>query len=112
MPEILVAALSPLGHIGPLLNVAQGLVDRGDRVNVLSSADHAGKIRAAGATPHAIPVEADFDMTRLVIDLPGGADTSGTKRVNFDIVRLFVQAIPHQARVLSELMARTKFDAV
>jgi MGT family glycosyltransferase len=111
MPEILVAALSPLGHISPLLNVAQGLVDRGDRVTLLSS-DHAGRIRAVGATPHAIPAEADFDMTRLDIDLPGRADTSGIKRVNFDIVRLFVQPMPHQARVLSELMARTKFDAV
>jgi MGT family glycosyltransferase len=112
MPEILVAALSPLGRIGPLVNVAQGLVDRGDRVTVLSSADHAGKIRAAGATPHAIPVEADFDMTRLDIDLPGRADTSGIKRVNVDIVRLFVQPMPHQTRVLSELMARTRYDAV
>jgi MGT family glycosyltransferase len=112
MPEILVAALSPLGHIGPLLNVAQGLVDRGDRVTVLSSADHARRIRAVGATPHAIPAEADFDMTRLDIDLPGRTDTSGIKRVNFDIVRLFVQPMPHQARVLTELMARTRYDAI
>jgi len=112
MPEILIASLSPVGHIGPLLNVAQGLVGRGDRVTVLSSADHAGKIRAVGATPHAIPAEADFDMTRLDIDLPGRVDTSGIKRVNFDIVRLFVQPMPHQARALSELMARTQYDAV
>jgi UDP:flavonoid glycosyltransferase YjiC (YdhE family) len=39
MPEILIASLSPVGHIAPLLNVARGLVDRGDRVTVLSSAD-------------------------------------------------------------------------
>lgn len=112
MPEILIASLSPVGHIGPLLNIAQGLVDRGDRVTVLTSADHAGKIRAVGATPHAIPAEADFDMTRLDIDLPGRVDTSGIKRVNFDIVRLFVQPMPHQARALSELMARTQYDAI
>ena len=43
MPEILIASLSPVGHIGPLLNVARGLVDRGDRVTVLSSADHAAE---------------------------------------------------------------------
>ena len=71
MPEILIASLSPAGHIGPLLNVAQGLVDRGDRVTVLTSAAHAAKIRATGATPAAIPAEADFDVTRLDIDLPG-----------------------------------------
>jgi MGT family glycosyltransferase len=112
MPEILIAALSPAGHIGPLLTVAQGLVERGDRVTVLTSAAHGPKIRAVGATPHAIPAEADFDLTRLDIDLPGRADTSGIKRVNFDIVRLFVQPLPHQARVLSELMAQTRFDAL
>jgi MGT family glycosyltransferase len=112
MPEILIASLSPAGHIAPLLNVAQGLVDRGDRVTVLSSADHAGKIRAVGATPQAIPAEADFDLTRLDIDLPGRAETSGIKRVNFDIVRIFVRPMPHQTNVLSQLMARTRFDAI
>jgi MGT family glycosyltransferase len=112
MPEILIASLSPVGHIAPLLNVAQGLVDRGDCVTVLSSAEHAGKIRAAGATPHAIPAEADFDVTRLDIDLPGRTETSGIKRVNFDIVRLFVQPMPHQTKVLSELMGQTRFDAI
>ena len=112
MPEILIAALSPVGHIAPLLNVARGLVDRGDRVTVLSSADHAARIRAIGATPQAIPAEADFDMTRLDIDLPGRAETSGIKRINFDIVRLFVEPMPHQTTVLSRLMAQTKFDAI
>jgi MGT family glycosyltransferase len=112
MPEILIASLSPVGHIAPLLNVAQGLVDRGDRVTVLTSADHAGKIRAVGATPQAIPVEGDFDLTRLDIDLPGRTETSGIKRVNFDIVRLFVQPMPHQTKALSQLMARTRFDAI
>jgi len=112
MPEVLIASLSPVGHIAPLLNVAQGLVDRGDRVTVLSSADHTVKIRAAGATPYAIPAEADFDMTRLDIDLPGRTETSGIKRVNFDIVRLFVQPMPHQTKVLSELMTQARFDAI
>jgi UDP:flavonoid glycosyltransferase YjiC (YdhE family) len=79
---------------------------------VLSSADHAGKIRAVGATPEAVPAEADFDLTRLDIDLPGRADTSGIKRVNFDIVRLFLQPMPHQTDALARLMADTKFDAV
>src|SRR6476620_8914769 len=112
MPEILIASLSPVGHIAPLLNVARGLVDRGDRVTVLSSADHAAKIRNVGATPQAIPTEADFDVTRLDIDLPGRTETSGIKRVNFDIVRLFVQPMPLQTSVLARLMAQTQFDAI
>src|SRR5262245_43138508 len=112
MPEILIASLSPIGHIAPLLNVAQGLVDRSDRVTVLSSAAHAAMVRAVGATPQAIPTEADFDVTRLDIDLPGRTETSGIKRVNFDIVRLFVRPMPHQTSALAGLMAQTRFDAI
>ena len=112
MPEILIASMSPAGHIGPLLNVAQGLVDRGDRVTVLTAAAHARKIRAIGAIPAAIPADADFDVTRLDLDLPGRAETSGIKRVNFDITRIFVAPMPLQTRALSELMAQTRFDAI
>ncbi|PRC44129.1 glycosyl transferase, partial [Mycobacterium sp. ITM-2017-0098] len=49
MPEILIASCPPIGHISPLLNVARGLVARGDRVTILTSARHADKIRAVGA---------------------------------------------------------------
>ena len=112
MPEILIPSLSPTGHIGPLLNVAQGLVDRGDRVTVLTAAAHADKIRAIGAIAAAIPAEADFDSTRLDLDLPGRAETSGVKRVNFDIQAVFLQPMPLLTRALSKLMAQTRFDAI
>jgi len=112
MPEILIPSLSPAGHIGPLLNVAAGLVDRGDRVTVLTAAAHAQKIRAIGAIPAAIPAEADFDSSRLDLDLPGRAETSGIKRVNFDIQRIFLQPMPLLTRAMSDLMAQTRFDVI
>lgn len=40
MADILIASHSPIGHVGPLLNVAYALAGRGDRVTVLSSAEH------------------------------------------------------------------------
>lgn len=112
MAEILIAALSPIGHIGPLLNVARGLVDRGDRVTVLTAANRADMVRAVGATPTALPREADLDLGRVEADHPARAETSGIKRLNFDIVRLFVAPMPHQAMVLTELMAQKRFDAI
>lgn len=112
MPEILIPSLSPTGHIGPLLNVAQGLVDRGDRVTVLTAAAHADKIRAVGAIPAAIPAAADFDSSRLDLDLPGRAETSGVKRVNFDIQAVFLQPMPLLTRALSELLAQKRFDVI
>ena len=111
MAEILIAALSPIGHIGPLLNVARGLVDRGDRVTVLSGAGRAEEIRTAGATPVALPKQADLDLALLDAD-SGRTETSGIKRLNFDIVRLFVAPMPHQAKALTEVMAHKRFDAI
>ena len=112
MPEILIASLSPAGHFGPLLSVAQGLVDRGDRVTVLTSAGHAASIRAIGAIPAAVPDEADVDSARLDAQWPGRADTSGIKRINFDIVNFFLQPMPYQTRTLASLFAQTRYDAV
>jgi MGT family glycosyltransferase len=112
MTEILIASMSPIGHVGPLLSVAENLVNRGDRVTFLTSARHAAMIRAAGARPHPLPPEADIDETRLDSDLPGRADTSGIRRVNFDIVRLFVAPMPRQTAALTDLMAQTRYDAI
>ena len=111
MAEVLIAALSPIGHISPLLNVARGLVDRGDRVTVLSGAGRADDIRAAGATPAALPAQGDLDLALLESD-SGRKEISGVKRLNFDIVRLFVAPMPYQTKALSDLMARTRFDAI
>ena len=112
MAEILIAACPPIGHVAPLLNVARGLVNRGDDVSFLTSARHAGKVRAAGATPHPLPVGADYDDSSLDADLPGRAETSGIARINFDVKHLFVRPLPHQAAALEELLAEHHFDAI
>ena len=111
MAEILVAALSPIGHISPLLNVTRGLVDRGDRVTVLTAAARHDMVRAVGATPATLPREGDLDLALLDAD-SGREETSGIKRLNFDIVRLFVAPMPYQAKALTELLAQKRFDAV
>lgn len=111
MAEVLIAALSPVGHIGPLLHVARGLVDRGDRVTVLSGARHADDISALGATPAALPPQGDLDLALLDSD-SGREHISGIKRLNFDIVRLFVAPMPYQTRALADLMAQKRFDAI
>lgn len=112
MPTILIASCPPIGHIGPLLNVARGLVLRGDRVTVLTSARHADAIRATGAEPLPLPTAADFDDSALDADLPGRAETSGIERVNFDIKHVFVRPLPYQAAALADALAATPFDAV
>lgn len=112
MPEILIASCPPAGHISPLLNVARGLVARGDRVTVLTSARHADKIRAVGAEPRPLPHGADYDDSALDARLPGRAETSGIARINFDVEHVFVRPLPYQFSALQELLIRTRYDAV
>ena len=61
MAEILIAALSPIGHITPLLAIAQDLVARGDHVTVMTGAAHTDAVHATGAQSHPLPALADFD---------------------------------------------------
>lgn len=112
MPDLLIASMSPIGHIGPLLNLTRALVDRGDRVTVLTAAARAGLIRAAGGRPRALPPQTDIDEARLDEQFPGRAGTTGIRRVDFDLTNLFVAPMPHQAAALAELFAETRFDAV
>lgn len=112
MPDILITACPPVGHISPLLNVARGLVAHGHRVTVLTSARHAEKIRAVGAQPRALPYGADYDDTRLDAELPGRAHTSGIARINFDVEHVFVRPMPHQFSAVQELLATNSFDVV
>jgi len=112
MAEILIAACPPIGHVGPLLNVAQGLVNRGDHVTFLTSDRHASKIFGAGAVPQPLPAAADYDDSSFDAELPGRAETSGIKRVNFDVTNLFVRPMPDQADALDNLIAQHHFDAI
>lgn len=113
MPEILIASCPFVGHLSPLLNVARGLVARGDRVTVLTSARHADQVRAVGARACPLPRAADLiDDSALDDDLPGRAQTSGLGRLNFDIEHIFVRPLPHQFSALQELLATDRYDAV
>lgn len=112
MPEILIASCPPVGHVSPLLNVARGLVARGDRVTFLTSARHADKIRAVGAEPRPLPLGADYDDSALDAELPGRAETSGIPRINFDVENVFVRPLPYQFSALQELLAENSYDAV
>ena len=92
--------------------MARGLVNRGNDVSFLTSARHAGKVRAAGATPYPLPYGGDFDDSSLNADLPGRAETSGVARINFDVKHVFVRSLPHQAAALEERIAEHHFDAI
>ncbi len=110
MAEILIAALSPTGHISPLLSVAQDLVARGDRVTIMTGPVHTDAILAAGAHPHPLPKAADFDDSPF--DASSRGKASKVKALNLAITRLFLAPMPHQAAELAKALAATRFDAI
>ena len=112
MAEILIGSVPPIGHVGPLLTVAATLVQRGHTVMFLTSSRHAEKVRAVGAEHRPLPPEADIDESRLHIDYPERQQTGGMKRLNFDVTRLLVEPLPHQAKALRDLFAQRRFDAI
>jgi len=110
MAEILIAALSPTGHISPLLSIAQDLVARGDRVTVMTGAVHADAVRAVGAQLHSLPAQADFDESSF--DSSTRGKTSKVKALNLAIIRLFLAPMPSQAAELRVALAATRFDVI
>ncbi len=110
MAAIVIAALSPVGHIEPLLAVAADQVDRGNTVTVLTGASHSAAIRSVGATPHPLPPMADFDDQQFDAAMRGRV--SPLKAMNEAIVRLFLRPVPHQAAELSRVLAEHRCDAI
>lgn len=110
MAAILIAALSPIGHTEPLLAVAEGLVNRGDRVTVMTGPAHAGAVRAVGAHHHVLPPAADFDDAPF--DAGRRAAHSGIDGLSQAIIRLFLRPMPHQMTELCNALADRHYDAM
>jgi MGT family glycosyltransferase len=110
MSDILIATLSPTGHISPMLTIAADLVARGDRVTVMTGAAHSEAIRGVGAEPHPLPAIADFDQSSF--DSSERGRTSPVKALNLAIIRLFLAPMPHQAAELTSAMTHSRFDAI
>lgn len=110
MAAVLIAALSPVGHIEPLLAVAEDLVSRGDRVTVMTGRAHTAAVLAIGADPHPLPPAADFDDATF--DSAQRAATSGLDALSQAIIRLFLRPMPYQAAELCRALFGQHYDAI
>ncbi|MDZ4267852.1 MAG: hypothetical protein U1D00_19540 [Mycobacterium sp.] len=110
MATVLIAVLSPTGHVAPLLAVAEDLVCRGNRVTVMTGATHTESIRETGAHPHPLPPAADFDDTPF--DAAQRAARSGPGALGRAITRLFLRPLPHQTAELRRALSEQHYDAI
>ncbi|WP_024447894.1 nucleotide disphospho-sugar-binding domain-containing protein [Mycolicibacterium iranicum] len=110
MAAVLIAALSPIGHAEPLLAVAEGLVNRGDHVTVMTGPAHRRTVCEVGAKHHVLPPSADFDDAPL--DAGRRAARSGIDVMSQAIIRLFLRPLPHQMTELCNALADRHYDAM
>lgn len=97
MSSILIATVPIHGHVTPMLAVARGFAERGDRVRFLTGARFAEAVTAAGAEFLPLPPVADYDDR---IDLnerfPERAGLKGSASIAFDVEHLFTRPAPAQ----------------
>lgn len=105
MGSVIVAAPPVFGETVPLLEIAAGLVRRGQTVTVLAGARFAAQAAATGARFVPLPEEADFDDRVLLGANPErNALPPGPEQFNWDLVHVFGQGMNAQHAVLQRLL--------
>lgn len=110
MAEILIAALAPTGHVGPMLTIAEDLVARGDRVTIMTAPQHHDAVATIGATAHTLAPGAEMDDTEW--DSAARRQTSGSSGLNKAIIRIFLRPMARQLAELDAVLAQRRFDAI
>ncbi|GJD48001.1 4'-demethylrebeccamycin synthase [Methylobacterium crusticola] len=103
--KLLFAATPLTGHINPLLSIAGAAASRGDDVVVTTSRAFCGRVEEAGlrCLTYADDHAAEFRETAL---------PAGPERYRREFEQRFIDRMPLQARVLHDLIARERPDAV
>ncbi|ANS79597.1 N-glycosyltransferase [Serinicoccus hydrothermalis] len=97
--------------MGPTAPIVRALVERGHEVTVITGQRYRHTFDSLGARTTPLPPEVDFDDTDLDGSIPGRAGLSGLRLARFDLTR-FVEAMPHQLRVVDEELDRSPVDVV
>lgn len=112
MSSILITSTPVVGHITPLLPVAQQLVDAGHRVRVLTGARYREAVEGTGATFIALPAAADYDDRELDTAFPGRVGLTGPAAIRYDMQAIFLAPMPAQAEAVEKALAEEPVDVV
>lgn len=112
MNTYLLAANPIHGHVGPILQVARDLVERGDDITVLTGSRFREAVEQTGATFASLTGRADYDDRDTTSYLPERGRHTGVRAAEYDIRTIFVETIPDQYRAIVPLIERLGPDAV
>ena len=111
--KILIASTPATGHLNPLLAIGCILIAEGHEVAFLSGSALRGRIEDIGATFHALPEGADFDLRDFdsvapeLKSIPPGLDW-----LRVAMERVFVDTVPAQHKGLQQVLRDFPADVV
>jgi MGT family glycosyltransferase len=111
MASIIIGSIPAHGHVTPMLAIARGFVERGDRVRFITGARFADRVRATGATYIPLPADVDYDES-ILQTFPERAKLKGMKAGAFDIEHLFARPARAQYDTLITTHAAHPADVV
>ncbi len=112
MTSILICSTPVIGHIAPILPVAQALVAAGADVRFLTGAKYRDEVEATGARFLPLPAEADFDDAAIDEAFPGRVGLTGPAAIKYDLVEIFFRPGPAQLAAVDAALAAEPADAV
>jgi MGT family glycosyltransferase len=112
MATYLLAASPIHGHVGPILEVAAYLHDRGHTVTLLTGSRFRAAVEARGIRFESLSGTADFDDRDPDTYIPDRERYRGIRRAQYEIGALFIDTIPDQGRALAALVDELAPDAI
>jgi len=112
MSRILLAATPAVGHVKPMLNLAQPLVEEGHEVFFQTSDIFAAQVEAAGLTFLPLLGNANYDYRRIHELIPELRTASPNDQLTIYQKKLFGDRIPDQYRGLQQAVAEHSIDLI
>jgi MGT family glycosyltransferase len=111
--KILLACTPATGHLNPLLAISRVLIAEGHELAFLSGSALRGRIAAIGATFHALPKGADFDLRSFDETAPELKTMKpGLDRLLIALQRRFIDPLPFQHEGLREVLRSFPADII
>jgi UDP:flavonoid glycosyltransferase YjiC (YdhE family) len=113
MASYLLCTTPIYGHLLPLVEIGRYLVSLGHHVEMIAGSRFKREVTEAGLVFVPLPAECDFDDRDIDKAFPERVGKKGLARLRYDINSVFVDAMPHQYRLVRNLLDRDgKVDAV
>jgi len=112
MASILITSTPVIGHVNPLLPVAQTLVEAGHRVRFLTGRRYRDAVEQTGAEYLPLPSGADFDDRRIDEQFPGRVGLTGPAGIRYDMTEIFLRPMPQQLAAIDAAIAAEPVDVV